>query len=59
MQATPPLGGLAASALLAGPGLRLAVLATALLIGVPGATGLLLPSLRAPVEADPASAARD
>ncbi len=36
MQAAPPLGGLAASALLSGPGLRLAVLATALLIGVPG-----------------------
>ena len=59
MQATPPLGGLAASALLAGPGLRLAVLATALLIGVPGATGLLLRSLRTPVEADPAGATRD
>jgi MFS family permease len=58
MQATPPLGGLVGSALLAGPGLRLAVLATALLIGVPGATGLLLRSLRAPVQADPAGAAR-
>jgi MFS family permease len=46
MQAAPPLGGLAASVLLAGPGLRLAVLATALLIGLPGAVGLLLRSLR-------------
>jgi MFS family permease len=45
MQATPPLGGLAASLLLAGPGLRQAVLATALLIGVPGAVGLRLRSL--------------
>ena len=45
MQAAPPLGGIAAGALLAGPGLRLAVLATALLIGVPGAVGLRLRSL--------------
>ena len=54
MQAAPPLGGLAASALLAGPGLRLAVLATALLIGVPGAGGLLLRSLSTPAGTDPA-----
>ncbi len=46
MQAAPPLGGLAASVLLAGPGLRLAVLATALLIGLPGAGGLLLLPMR-------------
>jgi MFS family permease len=45
MQAAPPLGGIAASMLLAGPGLRQAVLATALLIGVPGAVGLRLRSL--------------
>lgn len=54
MQAAPPLGGLAASALLTGPGLRLAVLATALLIGLPGAGGLLLRSLSTPAAADPA-----
>jgi MFS family permease len=58
MQATPPLGGVAASALLAGPGLRQAVLATALLIGVPGAVGLRLRSLSTP-RSDPASAVRD
>lgn len=46
MQAAPPLGGLAAAWLLEGPGLRLAVLATALVMGVPGAVGLLLRSLR-------------
>jgi MFS family permease len=45
MQATPPLGGIVASVLLAGPGLRQAILATALLIGVPGAVGLRLRSL--------------
>jgi hypothetical protein len=55
MQAAPPLGGLAASALLTGPGLRPAVLATALLIGVPGATGLLLRSLNPRAGTDPAS----
>jgi MFS family permease len=54
MQAAPPLGGLAASVLLAGPGLRLAVLATALLIGLPGAGGLLLRSLSTPAGTDPA-----
>jgi MFS family permease len=55
MQAAPPLGGLAAAALLAGPGLRLAVLATALVIGLPGAAGLLLRSLGPPSRADPAT----
>jgi hypothetical protein len=40
---------------LAGPGLRLAVVATALVIGLPGAAGLLLRSLGAPTGADPAS----
>jgi MFS family permease len=59
MQAAPPLGGLAASVLLAGPGLRLAVLATALLIGVPGAAGLLLRSLSTPAATDPARARHD
>ncbi len=59
MQAAPPLGGLAASVLLAGPGLRLALLATALLIGMPGAAGLLLRSLSTPAETDPARARRD
>jgi MFS family permease len=58
MQAAPPLGGLAASALLTGPGLRLAVLAAALLIGLPGAGGLLLGSLRTPAGTDPATATR-
>jgi MFS family permease len=58
MQATPPLGGVVASALLAGPGLRQAVLATALLIGVPGAVGLRLRSLSTP-RSDPAGAVRD
>jgi MFS family permease len=58
MQAAPPLGGLAASLLLAGPGLRLAVLAAALLIGVPGAGGLLLCSLSTPAGTDPARARR-
>lgn len=59
MQAAPPLGGLAASVLLAGPGLRLAVLATALLIGLPGAWGLLARSLSTPAGTDPARARRD
>jgi MFS family permease len=58
MQAAPPLGGLAASALLTGPGLRLAVLATALLIGLPGAGGLLLRSLSTPAGTDPARVGR-
>jgi MFS family permease len=59
MQAAPPLGGLAASALLTGPGLRVAVLATALLIGLPGAGGLLLRSLSTPAGTDPARVRRD
>lgn len=59
MQAAPPLGGLAASALLTGPGLRLAVLATALLIGLPGAGGLLLRSLSTPAGTDPVRVRRD
>jgi MFS family permease len=59
MQATPPLGGLAASLLLAGPGLRQAVLATALLIGVPGAVGLLLRPLSAAARPTQTSAGRE
>ncbi len=59
MQAAPLLGGLAASVLLAGPGLRVAVLATALFIGVPGAGGLLLRSLGTPVGTDRARARHD
>jgi MFS family permease len=59
MQATPPIGGLAASLLLAGPGLRQAVLATALLIGVPGAGGLLLRPLSAAARPTQTSARRD
>jgi MFS family permease len=58
MQATPPLGGIAASVLLAGPGLRQAVLTTALLIGVPGAVGLRLRSLST-AGTDPVRAGRD
>lgn len=59
MQAAPPLGGLAAAALLDGPGLRVAVLATALVIGVPGAVGLLLRSLRTETDTDRAGSERD
>jgi MFS family permease len=59
MQAAPPLGSLAAAALLTGPGLRLAVLTTALLIGVPGVAGLLLRSLSPRAGTDPATARRD
>ncbi|HEX6674240.1 MAG TPA: MFS transporter [Actinomycetes bacterium] len=58
MQATPPLGGIAAAMLLAGPGLRQAILATALLIGVPGAAGLRLRSLST-AASDPARAGGD
>lgn len=45
MQSTPPVGGLAAGILLAGPGIGLVVALVALLIAAPGAAGLTHPSL--------------
>lgn len=45
MQSTPPVGGMLGTALLTGFGLPLTILAIVLIIGIPGAVGLMHPAL--------------
>ena len=60
MQATPPIGGVAAGAALAGPGLVFAVVSMGAAMAVPGLIGMMTPGLADPelqADAAPASSA--